>query len=171
MASNLSIAMATGMDNVAEDMGMGRPQGTTRPDIGPGSTGQGAYGIGGPPVTIEPDENDEVADSLRREAPQLRQQQLQQNVSDGSQLPKESQREGNSGATEGNDATKGGGGVETVESEPGTVASRTKLGEDGSTEGVGSTSAAASGVNPGTGSSPSEGSDDGKESASPGNGA
>ncbi len=101
MASNLSIAMATGMDNASEDMGMGRPQGTTRPDIGPGSTGQGAYGIGGPPVTMDPAANEEVAVSLRQERPQLRQQQPQQNVSDGSQLPEHRSREGDSGAIDG----------------------------------------------------------------------
>ena len=73
MASNLSIAYATGMDNVSEDMGMGRPQGTTRPDIGPGSTGQGAYGIGGPPVTLDPAKISRSRFvSLRHEAPQLK---------------------------------------------------------------------------------------------------
>lgn len=47
--TNLSVAVATGLDNGFEQMGMGRLLGTTRPD----TTGQGAYGIGGPPVTMD----------------------------------------------------------------------------------------------------------------------
>ena len=50
--SNIPIALKTGLDNGLQDVGAGRPLQTDRPDIGPGSTGQGAYGIGGPPVTM-----------------------------------------------------------------------------------------------------------------------
>jgi PE-PPE domain len=49
---NLLTAIPTGLDNGLQDIGVGRALGTMRPDIGPGSTGQGAYGIGGPPVTL-----------------------------------------------------------------------------------------------------------------------
>jgi hypothetical protein len=48
--NNLNLANQTGMDNLSQDLGMGRPLGTTRPDL----SGQGAYGIGGPPVTMNP---------------------------------------------------------------------------------------------------------------------
>jgi hypothetical protein len=48
--NNLNLANQTGMDNLSQDLGMGRPLGTTRPDI----SGQGAYGVGGPPVTMNP---------------------------------------------------------------------------------------------------------------------
>ncbi|WP_197383090.1 PE-PPE domain-containing protein [Mycolicibacterium mengxianglii] len=59
LAKNLSIAIATGLDNGFEQMGLGRMLGTTRPDV----TGQGAYGIGGPPVTMEQAEGSEDAAS------------------------------------------------------------------------------------------------------------
>jgi hypothetical protein len=52
VASNIPVAIQTGLDNGLQDLGAGRPLNTARPDIGPGSTGQGAYGIGGPPVTM-----------------------------------------------------------------------------------------------------------------------
>jgi hypothetical protein len=52
VASNIPVAIKTGLDNGLQDLGAGRPLNTARPDIGPGSTGQGAYGIGGPPVTM-----------------------------------------------------------------------------------------------------------------------
>jgi hypothetical protein len=53
VARNIPVAIQTGLDNGLQDLGAGRPLNTQRPDIaGPGSTGQGAYGIGGPPVTI-----------------------------------------------------------------------------------------------------------------------
>lgn len=187
MASNLSIAMATGMDNASEDMGMGRPQGTTRPDIGPGSTGQGAYGIGGPPVTMDPASNEEVAVSLRQERPQLKPEQPQQNVSDGSQLPRALQPEGNSGAIDGSSDAPAISDPRTVNPRiltsggprgQGGTAGRFGLfrphgakgfHEGGGTESVGSTSGAAGGVNVDTGS-PGHGSDDAKESASPGDG-
>jgi len=51
--NNLNIANQVGMDNLAEDLGLGRPLGTTRPDL----AGQGAYGVGGPPVTMDPTTN------------------------------------------------------------------------------------------------------------------
>ncbi len=49
--NNIPVAIKTGFDNGLQDVGVGRPLQTDRPDIGPGSNGQGAYGIGGPPVT------------------------------------------------------------------------------------------------------------------------
>jgi hypothetical protein len=52
VARNIPVAITTGLDNGLQDLGAGRPLNTDRPDIGPGSTGQGAYGIGGPPVTM-----------------------------------------------------------------------------------------------------------------------
>jgi hypothetical protein len=118
LANNLSIAIDTGLDNASEDMGMGRTRGTTRPDIGPGSTGQGAYGIGGPPVTMDSTPNEQVAASLQQERPQVTQQQPQQNVSDGLQLARALQPPGNS--VSGDDS--GGG---TVPSDPRSVISRT----------------------------------------------
>jgi hypothetical protein len=51
--NNLELANRTGMDNLSEDVGMGRPLGTTRPDV----AGQDAYGVGGPPVTMNPTTN------------------------------------------------------------------------------------------------------------------
>lgn len=47
--NNLSVALATGWDNVMETRTGHRPLLTTRPDV----AGQDAYGIGGPPVTID----------------------------------------------------------------------------------------------------------------------
>jgi hypothetical protein len=196
MASNLSIAMATGMDNASEDMGMGRPQGTTRPDIGPGSTGQGAYGIGGPPVTMDPaptDEAEEAAVSLQQDRPQWGQQQQQPNVSDESQLDRAVQPPADGAAVTSGSGAPGDGGVQAVEREPGSVASRTfasggHRGQGGNAGRFGSfgpngakgfresdgTRAAdgtggASGVNAGTGSS-SPASNADKESSSPGDG-
>lgn len=55
LGGNLITATATGLDNGLQKLSLGRPLGTTRPDIGPGSTGTGAYGIGGPPVTLPDD--------------------------------------------------------------------------------------------------------------------
>ena len=69
LAGNISVAFATGLDNVLQDIGMGRVQGTARPDIGPGSTGQGAYGIGSPPVTMDPTDNELDAASFQQPAP------------------------------------------------------------------------------------------------------
>jgi hypothetical protein len=51
--NSLNVANQTGMDNLLQDLGMGRPLGTTRPDL----SGQGAYGVGGPPVTMNPTTN------------------------------------------------------------------------------------------------------------------
>ena len=58
---NILVAIPTGLDNGLQDIGIGRAFGTTRPDIGPGSTGQGAYGIGGPPLTPTPTTNEQNA--------------------------------------------------------------------------------------------------------------
>jgi hypothetical protein len=55
---NIPVAIMTGVDNGLQDVGAGRPMQTDRPDIGPGSTGQGAYGIGGPLVTMSPTTNE-----------------------------------------------------------------------------------------------------------------
>ena len=46
-----SIAIPTGLDNGLQDIIGVRPFGTERPDV----TGQGAYGINGPPVTMNSD--------------------------------------------------------------------------------------------------------------------
>jgi hypothetical protein len=54
---NIPVAIITGLDNGLQDIGAGRPLNTARPQIGPGTTGQGAYGIGGPPVTMNPTTN------------------------------------------------------------------------------------------------------------------
>ena len=54
LISNIPVALGTGLDNGLQDVGAGRVLNTTRPQIGPGTTGQDAYGIGGPPVTIDP---------------------------------------------------------------------------------------------------------------------
>jgi hypothetical protein len=53
LANNLNLANQVGFDNLLENLGMGRPLGTTRPDL----TGQDAYGVGGPPVTMTPTTN------------------------------------------------------------------------------------------------------------------
>jgi hypothetical protein len=55
LGENLLIAMATGSDNGWQDIIGVRPFGTDRPDV----TGQGAYGINGPPVTISPTTNEQ----------------------------------------------------------------------------------------------------------------
>jgi hypothetical protein len=55
--NNLNVANRVGMDNLSEDLGMGRPLGTTRPDL----AGQDAYGVGGPPVTMSPTTNQQQA--------------------------------------------------------------------------------------------------------------
>ena len=60
LGGNLLTAIPTGLDNGLQDIGIGRALGTTRPQIGPGTTGQGAYGIGGPPVTMNPTTNNQV---------------------------------------------------------------------------------------------------------------
>jgi hypothetical protein len=52
LAGDLLVAIPTGLDNGLQDIGLGRPLATTRPQVGPGTTGQDAYGIGGPPVTL-----------------------------------------------------------------------------------------------------------------------
>ena len=52
---NLSIAMATGVDNGLQDIIGVRPLGTERPNV----TGQRAYGINGTPVTISPTTNEQ----------------------------------------------------------------------------------------------------------------
>ena len=54
LAHNVSRAAVTGLDNLFQDLGAGRPLQTARPDVGPGTTGQGAYGVGGSPVTTSP---------------------------------------------------------------------------------------------------------------------
>jgi hypothetical protein len=54
---NIPVAIMTGLDNGLQDVGAGRPLNTARPQIGPGTTGQDAYGIGGPPVTMSPTTN------------------------------------------------------------------------------------------------------------------
>ncbi len=50
---NLNVATLTGLDNGLQDVIATRPFGTARPDV----LGQGAYGIGGPPVTMDPTTN------------------------------------------------------------------------------------------------------------------
>ena len=55
LGENLPIAMATGVDNGLQDIFGVRPFATKRPDV----TGQGAYGVNGPPVTISPTTNDQ----------------------------------------------------------------------------------------------------------------
>ena len=52
---NLPIAIATGVDNGLQDIIGVRPFATKRPDV----TGQGAYGVNGPPVTISPTTNEQ----------------------------------------------------------------------------------------------------------------
>ena len=49
LSRNLLLAMRTGIDNGLQDIIEIRPLETTRPDV----TGQGAYGINGPPVTMQ----------------------------------------------------------------------------------------------------------------------
>jgi len=51
---NLLTAIPTGLDNGLQDIIGVRPLGTQRPDV----TGQGAYGINGPPVTMNPNTNE-----------------------------------------------------------------------------------------------------------------
>jgi pimeloyl-ACP methyl ester carboxylesterase len=53
LISNIPVALGTGLDNGLQDVGAGRVLNTPRPNI-TGPTGQDAYGIGGPPVTIAP---------------------------------------------------------------------------------------------------------------------
>lgn len=52
LAADVPRAIATGVDNLLQGIGFGRVLQTDRPQVGPGTTGQGAYGIGGPPVTM-----------------------------------------------------------------------------------------------------------------------
>jgi hypothetical protein len=56
---SLPVAVLTGLDNGLEDIGLDRVMQTARPEVGPNTTGQGAYGIGGPPVTMNPTTNDQ----------------------------------------------------------------------------------------------------------------
>ena len=61
---NLPVAIATGLDNGLQDLGLGRAFGTTRSQImkTPDQPNpQGAYGIGGPPVTPTPTTNQQNA--------------------------------------------------------------------------------------------------------------
>jgi hypothetical protein len=58
--NNLNVANQTGFDNLLEDLGSGRPLGTTRPDL----AGQDAYGVGGPPVTMSPTTNQQQVTTL-----------------------------------------------------------------------------------------------------------
>jgi len=53
LISNIPVALGTGLDNGLQDVGAGRVLNTPRPNI-TGPSGQDAYGIGGPPVTIAP---------------------------------------------------------------------------------------------------------------------
>ena len=55
LGENLLIAIPTGLDNGWQDIIGVRPFGTERPDV----TGQGAYGINGPPVTTNPTTNEQ----------------------------------------------------------------------------------------------------------------
>ena len=55
LGENLLIAIPTGLDNGWQDIIGVRPFGTERPDV----TGQGAYGMNGPPVTISPTTNEQ----------------------------------------------------------------------------------------------------------------
>jgi PE-PPE domain len=55
LGENLLIAIPTGLDNGWQDIIGVRPFGTERPDV----TGQGAYGINGPPVTMTPTTNEQ----------------------------------------------------------------------------------------------------------------
>ena len=55
LEENLPIAIATGVDNGLQDIFGVRPFATKRPDV----TGQGAYGINGPPVTMNPTTNEQ----------------------------------------------------------------------------------------------------------------
>jgi hypothetical protein len=48
LADNLRLASSVGMDNWSENLGQGRPLGTERP---------GPYGVGGPPVALNPPQN------------------------------------------------------------------------------------------------------------------
>ena len=52
---NLLLTIPTGLDNGLQDIIGVRPFGTERPDV----TGQGAYGINGPPVTMNPTTNEQ----------------------------------------------------------------------------------------------------------------
>jgi len=54
LISNIPVALGTGLDNGLQDVGAGRVLNTTRPQIGPLTSGQDAYGVNGPPVTIAP---------------------------------------------------------------------------------------------------------------------
>jgi hypothetical protein len=55
LGANLLIAIPTGLDNGWQDIIGVRPFGTERPDV----TGQGAYGINGTPVTMNPTTNEQ----------------------------------------------------------------------------------------------------------------
>jgi PE-PPE domain len=55
LGENLLIAIPTGLDNGWQDIIGVRPFGTERPDV----TGQGAYGIDGQPVTMNPTTNEQ----------------------------------------------------------------------------------------------------------------
>ncbi len=55
LGENLLIAIPTGLDNGWQDIIGVRPFGTERPDV----TGQDAYGINGPPVTMNPTTNEQ----------------------------------------------------------------------------------------------------------------
>jgi PE-PPE domain len=58
LAKNLSEAVFIGLDNGFEQMGLGRLLGTIRPDV----TGQDAYGVGGPDVTMSDTEETEESE-------------------------------------------------------------------------------------------------------------
>ena len=58
LSENFQIAVSTGMDNMSENMGEGRPLGTVRP---------GPYGVGGPPVAVDAATDQQVLTSA--EAP------------------------------------------------------------------------------------------------------
>jgi hypothetical protein len=55
LGENLLVAIPTGLDNGWQDIIGVRPFGTERPDV----TDQGAYGINGPPVTVNPTTNEQ----------------------------------------------------------------------------------------------------------------
>jgi hypothetical protein len=58
--NNLNLANQVGMDNLLSNLGGGRPFGTTRPDL----SGQDAYGVGGPPVTMNPTSNQQQQEQV-----------------------------------------------------------------------------------------------------------
>jgi hypothetical protein len=71
LAHDVPHAAITGLDNLFQNLGLGRPLQTARPDVGPGTTGQGAYGVGGPPVTMTPAADTTAVEDPQRDPPDI----------------------------------------------------------------------------------------------------